>query len=235
MIESVNNDKIKKYAKLKQKKYRMLEHKFIVEGEHLVEEAEKRGLTLEVFATYERENATLVSKNVMAKLSDLDSLPSVLAICKMPLEKAINGNVLILDDIQDPGNLGTIIRSAVAFGIDTIVASLNTVDLYNLKTIRSSEGMLFNINYLKKDLKEYIPLIKKTHKIYATNVATGKDIRKLQVDKPYALIVGNEGNGVRKEVQEMANETINIPICNECESLNVAIATSIILYEFAQK
>lgn len=235
MIESVNNEKIKYYAKLNQKKYRDDAGLFIVEGEHLVSEAKKLGLVEIIYSLEEMDGATRVSEAVMAKLSNLSTIPKVLAIVRKPKMRSIKGNILILDDIQDPGNLGTIIRSAVAFGIDTIVASLNTVDLYNLKTIRSSEGMLFNINYVRRDLFEFISSIKNDYTIYNTNVQNGTDLKKVNVSEPYALIMGNEGAGVKKELQDLASENIYIPMNNNCESLNVAMATSIILYELNKR
>lgn len=235
MIESVNNEKIKYYAKLQQKKYRDDTNLFIVEGEHLVEEAKKRDLIEVIYSIDDYEDAIKVSESVMAKLSGLSSNPRVLAVVKMPEPREINGNILILDDIQDPGNLGTIIRSAVAFGIDTIVASKNTVDIYNLKTIRSSEGMLFNINYLKRDLFEFIPTIKDNYHIYNTNVTEGISLKDIKITKPYALIMGNEGSGVKQELQDLADEFIYIPMDKKCESLNVAMATSIILYELSTR
>lgn len=235
MIESVNNEKIKYYAKLQQKKYRDDTKLFIVEGEHLVEEAKKRDLIEVIYSIDDYEDAIKVSESVMAKLSGLSSNPRVLAVVKMPEPREINGNILILDDIQDPGNLGTIIRSAVAFGIDTIVASKNTVDIYNLKTIRSSEGMLFNINYLKRDLFEFIPTIKDNYHIYNTNVKEGISLKDIKITKPYALIMGNEGSGVKQELQDLADEFIYIPMDKKCESLNVAMATSIILYELSTR
>lgn len=234
MIESVNNEKIKYYAKLKQKKFRDQEDLFIVEGEHLVNEAKKRGLVEVIYSLDASNDATMVSQNVMAKLSSLDTIPRVLAVVRKPKMREIKGNILILDDIQDPGNLGTIIRSAVAFGIDTIVASNNTVDLYNLKTIRSSEGMLFNINYLKKDLEEFIKSIRNNYTIYNTNVKEGTDLSKLKKREPFALIMGNEGAGVKEKLQELATDNIYIPMKDNCESLNVAMATSIILYELGK-
>lgn len=234
MIESVNNEKIKYYAKLKQKKFRDKESLFIVEGEHLVAEAKKRGLVEVIYSLDEYDGATRVSESVMAKLSSLDTIPRVLAVVNKPEVREIKGNILLLDDIQDPGNLGTIIRSAVAFGIDTIVASNNTVDLYNFKTVRSSEGMLFNINYLNEDLGEFIRNIKGDYTIYNTNVKTGTDLSKLKKREPFALIMGNEGAGVKRELQELATENIYIPMKDNCESLNVAMATSIILYELSK-
>ena len=230
MIESPNNPKIVEYAKLNNKKYRDLENLFIIEGEHLVEEAIKAGCIKEIFSIDERENATQVSERVMSKLSGLDTPPKVLAICHKLKEQSISGNILILDDIQDPGNLGTIIRSALAFGIKDIVCSLNTVDLYNNKTIRATEGMIFKINYLKRDL---IPFIKdlKDYEIITTDVNNGTNLKDLKIDNKFALIMGNEGNGVRDEIASLANHKVNIRINNECESLNVGVASSIILYE----
>ncbi len=232
MIESVNNELIKKYAKLQQKKYRMQEGLFIVEGEHLVDEACKRGIVVDIFATYEYPGAKLVSDNVMKKLSGLDSPARVLAVCKMLSEREIKGNILALDGIQDPGNLGTIIRSAVAFGVDTIVASSDTVDLYNQKTIRASEGMLFQINYLKRDLYTFLSDVHDTYKIYTTDVVDGCNIKEITCLNPYVIVMGNEGNGVSEMVASLADERFHIPMSDKCESLNVAIATAIILYQF---
>lgn len=231
MIESVNNEKIKKYSKLNGKKYRDKENMFIVEGEHLVEEALEKGIVIDIFSLEEKENSTRVSIEVMKKLSNLSNPPKILAVVKKIEERKITGNVLVLDDIQDPGNLGTIIRSAVSFGIDTIVASKNTVDVYNSKVIRATEGMLFKINYLKRDLVEFINANKDTLTFITTDVRTGKDIKDIEIPGNYALIMGNEGNGVSDAVSELVPNKVNIKISEKCESLNVSIATSILLYE----
>ncbi len=229
MIESVNNERIKRFSKLQNKKYRDIEGLFIVEGEHLVEEAKKKNLLVEVFSL-DGSDGTIVSEAVMRKLSGLKSVPKVLGIAKKPENTQIKGNILMLDGIQDPGNLGTIIRSAVAFNIDTIVASLDTVDVYNTKTLRSSEGMIFNINYVTADLENIIKNLK-DYNVYVTNVLNGESLDDIETKGNYALIVGNEGSGVRKNIQELATNTLYIPMNDKCESLNVAIATSIILYE----
>ena len=231
MIESINNEKIKKYSKLNEKKYRDKENMFIVEGEHLVEEALEKGIVIDIFSLEEKENSTRVSIEVMKKLSNLSNPPKILAVVKKIEERKINGNVLVLDDIQDPGNLGTIIRSAVSFGIDTIVASKNTVDVYNSKVIRATEGMLFKINYLKRDLVEFINENKNVLTFITTDVRTGKDIKDIEIPGNYALIMGNEGNGVSDAVSELVPNKVNIKISEKCESLNVSIATSILLYE----
>jgi len=229
MIESVNNERIKRFSKLQNKKYRDLEGFFIVEGEHLVEEAKKKNLLVEVFSL-DGSDGTIVSEAVMRKLSGLKSVPKVLGIAKKPENTQIKGNILMLDGIQDPGNLGTIIRSAVAFNIDTIVASLDTVDVYNTKTLRSSEGMIFNINYVTADLENIIKNLK-DYNVYVTNVLNGESLDDIETKGNYALIVGNEGSVVLKNIQELATNTLYIPMNDKCESLNVAIATSIILYE----
>ncbi|MCH5166500.1 MAG: RNA methyltransferase [Erysipelotrichales bacterium] len=233
MIESVNNEKIKNYSKLNQKKFRDETHLFIVEGEHLVDEAKKNDLLVEVFSL-DGSIGIQVSLNVMKKLSSLANVPNVIGIAKMKHDKKIEGNVLILDNIQDPGNLGTIIRSAVAFGIDTIIASNNTVDVYNTKVLRGSEGMFFHLNYIIDDLNNVLSNLK-GYEILTTNVKNGEDIANLDINKPYALIVGNEGAGVSQKIASYANKTLYIPMNDVCESLNVAIATSIILYEINKK
>ncbi len=229
MIESVNNERIKRFSKLQNKKYRDLEGLFIVEGEHLVEEAKKKDLLVEVFSL-DGSVGTIVSEAVMRKLSGLKSVPKVLGIAKKPEHAQVKGNILMLDGIQDPGNLGTIIRSAAAFNIDTVVASLDTVDVYNTKTLRSSEGMIFNINYVIADLENIIKNLK-DYNVYVTNVLNGESLDDIETKGKYALIVGNEGSGVRKNIQKLATNTLYIPMNDKCESLNVAIATSIILYE----
>lgn len=233
MIESVNNEKIKEYAKLNEKKYRDKTGLFIIEGEHLVSEAMEVNVLVDSFSL-DGSVGTQVSLNVMKKLSNLTNVPNVIGIARKNNSMRVKGNILLLDTIQDPGNLGTIIRSAVAFGIDTIVANAETVDLYNTKVIRSTEGLLFKINYIVTDLNKFLEENKKNYSIYTTNVRNGEDISNISLKKPFILIMGNEGRGVDERLAKHANSTIYIPMTN-CESLNVAIATSIILYEFNKK
>ena len=149
-------------------------------------------------------------------------------------EKEINGNVLVLDGLQDPGNLGTIIRSAVAFNVDTIILSKDTVDLYNPKVVRSTQGMNFHINIIRRDLEHEINTLKeKGYTVYSTDVINGKNIKNVKVNGKYAIIMGNEGNGVRENIKNLSDEKLYIKMNNDCESLNVGVATSIILYEFS--
>lgn len=241
LITSINNQTIKELDKLKQKKYRDLEQKFLIEGEHLVEEAEKSGVLEKIILLENSEyhsnlEKIYVSKNVMKKLSSLDTPPNIIGVCKMLSRKELGKKVLLLDDIQDPGNLGTIIRSSVAFNVDSIVMSLNTVDLYNPKVIRSTQGMIFKINLIKDDLGQVIEKLKsKNIPIYTTNVNGGENIKNINTTDSYGLIMGNEGNGVKDEISTLADRKIYIPMNSKVESLNVSVATSILLYELGDK
>lgn len=234
-IESVNNSKVKAWAKLKEKKEREEQGKFLIEGDHLMNEAMRKGKILEVISTDETFEIPgipfyLVTDSIMKKLSRQVNGTNVIAVCQKLEEKEIAGNVCLLDQIQDPGNLGTIIRSAVAFNIDTIILSKDSVDLYNDKVIRSSEGMLFDINIIRTDLKDEIDKLKtNSYKIYGTDVLKGTNLKKIKFSEKTAIIIGNEGKGMKEELKSMCDELIHIEI--NCESLNASVAASICFYE----
>ena len=233
-ITSLNNPKVVFWAKLKMKKYRDIEHLFIVESEHLVSEALKKGIVKEIITTEEKESEVPtynVSTEIMKRISTLITPSKVMAVCEYLMPDDIKGNILLLDHIQDPGNLGTIIRSAVAFNFSTIIVSEDTVDFYNDKVIRSSEGMIFNINLVKDDLLSIIPVLKeKGYKMYGTDVKKGKNIKTID-NKQCAIIIGSEGKGMSIEVKELCDDFIYINMSKTCESLNAAVASSIIMYE----
>lgn len=237
IITSLENKKIKNLSKLLIKKYRDQEDKFLVEGEHLVEEALKAGKLIEVIKTEEYEidyevPITIVTYEVLKKLSNSVTPQKVIGVVKKLDEKEIGNKILILDNLQDPGNLGTIIRSSVAFNVDTIVLSENCVDLYNDKVIRASEGMLFHINIVKKDIEKFIDeLHSKGFVVLGTRVIDGENVKNIEVNDKLAIIMGNEGAGVRREVLDKCDKYLYIPMNESCESLNVGVATSIILYE----
>lgn len=239
MIESINNEKIKKYSKLLQKKYRDETGLYIVSTDHLVKEALKQNIVQEVFLLngYENRygNVTYVTESVMRKLTSLKTLPSVVAIVRKQVTSNIKGNVIMLDGLQDPGNVGTIIRSAVAFNFDTVIVGNNTVDVYNEKVLRASEGMIYNVNIVKQDLVDSIMDLKlKGYTVIGTKVDNGKRVEDINYDK-YAFIVGNEGNGISNEILDMCDEYIYIDMNKKCESLNVGIASSIVMYEINKK
>ena len=237
VITSLDNKRIKNYAKLLNKKYREQEGLFLVEGEHLVIEAKNAGCLVEVIKCEDYDmdfdvSTTLVTYDVIKKLSNTLNPQKVIGVCKMLDNKDIGNKVLILEDIQDPGNLGTIIRSSVAFNVDTIVLSNNTVDMYNDKVLRSSEGIIFHIDIVKMEVSECIDkLHEEGYEIYGTKVDGGTTLTEITVGEKYAVIMGNEGAGVSSSTLDKCDKYIYIPMNTECESLNVGVATSIILYE----
>ena len=237
LYTSKENDKIKNLKKLQDKKYRKQEKLFLVETEHLIEEAYKNNLLKELYllegTEYKLDVPThYVNEKVMSYLSELSVPSKMIGLCKQKEEKCLGNKILVLDSLQDPGNLGTIIRSAVAFHVDTIVLGENTVDLYNSKVLRASEGMLFNINILERNLINFLEDIKKEgYKIIGTKVSDGKNIKTLEKNNKLCIIMGNEGNGIQKNIFDLCDEYIYIDMSDKCESLNVSIATSIILYE----
>lgn len=236
MIESINNEQIKEIRKLKDKKYRDESNLFLVEGDHLVKEAYKAGYLVKLILTediYDFDvEKLLVTDKVINSISELNNI-KVIGVCKkLSNDLDLNKNIVILDGVQDPGNLGTIIRSCTAFNIENIVLSNESVDLYNSKVIRSTQGMIFNINIIRDDLKNTIKFLKDNdYIIYGTNVNNGIDVKDVKKDKKYAIILGNEGNGISEEVNALVDKNIYIKMNEKCESLNVAVSGSIILYE----
>ena len=242
MITSINNEKIKELAKLKEKKYRDKSNTFLVETFHLVEEAYKNNLLEEVFILEGYDfnldvNKNVVTDSIMKKLSSTDTVPEIVGVVKKKENKKIIGNkILILDRIQDPGNLGTLIRSAVAFNVDTIILSNDTVDLYNSKVLRSAQGMIFNTNILRGNLIDYIDRLKTDNfEIIGTDVNDGISLKKFSINKEsrFAIVLGNEGNGLSHEVRSLCDKFIYIDMKDSVESLNVGVAGSIILYEMS--
>ena len=241
LITSINNEHIKEINKLKEKKYRDMTNTFLIEGKHIVLEAYKEGLIKELILEQDElfplnSPTTYVSKETLKKLSSMESYSNVMAVAQKIKEKEIGEKILILEDIQDPGNLGTIIRAACAFGIDTIVLSPKTVDLYNPKVIRATQGMIFHINIIVREVIPFIEEIKKdNYKIVGTRVTDGKDVRQSKTYSHYALIIGNEGRGMSSEIQELCDEYLYIKMNEQVESLNAAVAASILLYELYNK
>ncbi len=235
VIESKENKKIKYINKLRNNKFMNEEHKFIVEGTHLIEEAYNAGILLETISVKEVNYGVpnvLVTKNIMNYISLLPSSSNVIGICKFIVEKEIGKKVIVLDNLQDPGNIGTIIRSANAFNFDTVVLSDNSVNKYNEKLIRSSQGMLFKTNVITKNLIEFIKEAKEeNYKICVTDVNDGKMINTVKEEDKIIIVMGNEGQGVSSKIKEYADTNIYIPMNSNCESLNVAVAASIIMYE----
>ena len=239
LITSVNNERIKELVKLKEKKYRDKCNLFFVEGYDIVIEAYKNGVVKELYLLDGVEcnmdvPIIYVSMDVMKKISDMESVSEYYAVCYKKEELEIGNRVIMLDGIQDPGNLGTIIRSAVAFNFDTVVLSKDTVDLYNPKVIRSTKGMLFNINIIVRELECFINNLD-GYTIYGTDVVNGNNIRDVDISDKLGIVIGNEGRGISDNVRKLCNKFIYIDMNNDCESLNASVAASILMYEVNNK
>lgn len=240
MITSTSNVFIKDLVKLKQKKYRESMGYYLVEGEHLVEEALKAGQVECVISTKPVSSGVeeyIVSEEVMKKVSFTVSSTSIMAKCKMPKEKEIQKGkrYLLLDNLQDPGNVGTLIRTALAFGIQQVILSLHCVDIYNDKVLRSMQGANFHIPCTYYSLEEVIPYLQEQGvMVVGSALRNAKDITMISTSDKMAYVVGNEGNGMRQEIIDLCDGLAYIPITT-MESLNVAIAGSIMMYHFKEK
>jgi TrmH family RNA methyltransferase len=233
IYSSLDNQKIKELKKLQMKKYRLLNKLFLVEGEHLVNEAYKAGLLVELIVlegqTFNLDvNISYVALNVMNYLSELEN-SKVIGVCRIK-ENEIKGNkIVLLDNIQDPGNLGTIIRSCVAFSIDTLIL-VNCVSQYNSKVLRAAQGLNFYLNIVNSSYS-ILDKLKNNYRIIGTRLNEAKELKNVAKYEKFVIIMGNEGTGISNLSKSMCDEYIYIPMNNNCESLNVGVATSIILYE----
>ncbi len=235
----ITKNQIKYIRSLSLKKNRIKEQCFVVEGEKMVNELLGSNFTIvDLFATKnwmsinEYSNVNEVSEEELLKISNLKSANSVLAIVKIinHHNEKLEGITLILDELNDPGNLGTIIRICDWFNIKQIVCSENTVDLYNPKVVQSSMGSIFRVNVIYTSLIEY--LSKTTTPIYGAYIK-GKDIKEITIHKNACLVLGNEANGISKEISTIIQNKVSIKnLGGSAESLNVAVAASILLYEF---
>lgn len=241
-IESVNNQYIKDLFKLHEKKYRDIENKFLIEGKNLVLEAYKTS-NLEVVLTTDESfqlegiECIFVSENIIQKLAHTKSPQNIIGVCKyLKAKLSCATKYLLLDEIQDPGNLGTLVRSSLGFNIDKIYISNSTVDIYNDKFVRSSGGAIFHIDIEVVELKEKIlELIENGVEVFGTSLDEANTLENTLVPSKYAILLGNEGSGVKKELLEITSKNIYIQTNPLLESLNVAIAGSIILYYFDKK
>lgn len=234
-IESLQNKKVKELVKLYQnKKYRDEENLFIIEGYHMVKEAYDAKLLKEVYSLdeidFDFDNVTLISKEILAKVTDVVTPQGIIGVCNKKTNFNLSNRVLLLDNIQDPGNLGTLIRSAVGFGFSSIILD-DCVDVYNPKVIRSTQGAIFKVDIKKESIIDFIKN-NVDYVVYGTSLQNGVNLSSVEdnIDK-LGIILGNEGNGVRKEILDITNKNIFIEI-NNLESLNVGVAGSIIMYKY---
>lgn len=233
MIESLQNKHVKELTILKTAKGRKETGLFIVEGRHLVEEAKTLGILVKAYTIDEALEGEMVSRDVMKKLCNTDTIVNQIGVCKKLEAKELSNNILILDGVQDPGNLGALMRSAKAFDFNTIFLGNGTVDPYNDKVIRASQGAIFKLNIIEGNIIDFINSLK-NYDIYSTNVVNGISVDTIKKSTHQALILGNEGNGVSKEVQNLNLKNLYIKMSN-MESLNVSVAGSILMYEMTKQ
>ena len=223
MITSVSNPKIIKYTKLHQKKYRDIEGLTLIEGSRLVEEAFNQGLVVDAYSLDESHQK--VSPHVMKKLAD-SHIPEVMAVIKKPISKDFKGQYLVCENIQDPGNLGSLMRSAEAFGFLNFI-TIGGVDPYSPKAIKSSEGSFLNINVQTLSLEEALIQTKETFKVMThPHQGSQEKMKKASL----SIWLGNEGQGLSKEALNHADRLYQINT-QGVESLNVAVAGSIAMFD----
>ena len=206
IISSKDNEIVKNIKKLKEKKYRDLENKFIVEGIKLVEEAIQEN----ILAVIEKKNTN----------TTLDFSQDI---------------IIALDDIQDPGNLGTILRTVDSAGLNQIILSKNSADAFNPKVVRSTMGAIFRVNIIiAENLEEMLKQAQKNKfEIMVTSLDTQNSIYDIKY-KNKVIVIGNEANGVSKPIQDMADKKVKIPMLGKTESLNASVAASIMIYEYVR-
>jgi TrmH family RNA methyltransferase len=228
-ITSKQNKTFKMWKNLKTKKYRDAEGMFLVYGEHLIEKAKQHDAIVEVISTHQHGQNTVLSKDLMDELQQAETYFDDIAVCKKTNPLIESNKILMLDDVQDPDNVGALIRSAAAFGFLHVIVSLKSADFYNEKTIRASKGSIFDVYLERKPLEEAIVELRtKGYQIvYADAHEKGSDIKREKV----VLILGNEGHGISERVKSLADRSIHI-MTNNVESLNVSVAGGILMYEW---
>lgn len=238
-INSLQNAQVKKWVKLKQKKYREAYGLFIVEGMHLIEEAHKAGLIDQILCLkddphpFQDYPCIFVTKAILDKVTDSVSGSSIAAICHFPSSKTISTKRwILLDHIQDPGNVGTIIRTAYSLGYDAVFLSQGCADPYSEKVIRSTQGALFHLHLETLSLPSLVQKLKQQAiPVYATALHHESiPLSKVVFPERCAVIFGNEGQGVSSDLLALSDATIFIEM-ERFESLNVAVAAGITLYK----
>lgn len=235
----LSKSQIKTITSLKQKKYRLQQGLFVAEGVKTINELLASQFSLQQLYTtnsfkIDANLETVVSENELKKISFLKTPNTALAIFKIPEPKAINTNQLLvaLDNVRDPGNLGTIIRLCDWFGIRDLVCNIETVDCYNPKVVQATMGSITRVNVSYLNLTDFL---KTTHMPIFGAFMEGDNIYKSQLPNKGILVLGNEANGISREIEQVITTKISIPRFGQLqstESLNVATAAAILLSEF---
>lgn len=237
-ITSKQNSKIKYCLKLHQQSFRDEEQKFLIEGEHLLEMALKNDAVIEVYTTKERKDLPknisqfLINEEILRKIAFSMNPQGVVAICHTPKEKEYFGDrVLLLDDISDPGNLGTIFRTALAFGYQDILLTKHCCSPFNEKAIQASQGAIFQVSLHKAfDLSK---MRDSGYQIISTEIKGSVDLDSFKPNQKHILVLGNESHGVSRDLLSISDVRIRIKI-SEIESLNVGVAAGIAMHHFSK-
>lgn len=247
-IESKNNNLFKEIKKLKEKKHRIKSNKYLIEGLRFVEEAIKSKVSIDSIIFTEsfkeknpdlflkiNDNIKLIQMNeaLLKQLCSTENPQGIVGVINMQNKELKSGELVVLvDKVQDPGNMGTIIRTAHAAGAAGIVMTKGTVDIYNDKTLRSTMGSIFYIPIVEDDSLDFVKSLKKEgYKLVVSSLQGKNNFFEENLQGKVMIAVGNEGNGVSDEVYNIADIKVKIPMPGEAESLNVAVATSIMIYE----
>lgn len=256
-ITSKDNEFIKHVKKLKDKKYRDESNEFIIEGIKLIEEAIRENAKIkQIVICEECEKTNVISKSLMYEISKYDCIYVTQAVFNsitqvvapqgvFAIIEKNNDNIQVnytedvivaLDNIQDPGNLGTILRTVDSCGLKQILVSKGTVDAYNSKVVRSTMGAIFRVKVIEcENLIKIIREARKHHfKLQVTSLQAENTIYEVNYKKKI-IVIGNEANGVSKEIQDLADEKVRIPMLGKTESLNASVATGIVLYEYTRQ
>lgn len=256
-ITSKDNDFIKHIKKLKDKKFRDLNNEYLIEGIKLIKEAiQENSKIKQIIICDECENTEVIPKELMYEIAKYECIyvtkqifniitevknpQGILAIIsKENTENEIDYTqdiIVALDDLQDPGNLGTILRTVDSIGLTQILVSKGTADCFNPKVVRSTMGAIFRVKIIEcEDLKNTLKEIKRhKFKLMVTSLQTEKTIYDTDYKKK-VIIIGNEANGVKQEIQDMADEKVKIPMLGKTESLNASVACGIVLYEHVRQ
>lgn len=229
MITSKQNAKFKYWMKLKTKKYRDQFGQFLVFGKHQIEKAEAAGVLEEIITSNPKNNGTLIDVVLMKELQMAETYFDTCAVCRVEMKEVQTSRVLILDDIQDPDNLGALLRSAAAFGFTKVFASHKSADFYNEKTIRAAKGSIFDISLSRGPI---LPVIKdlKAQGYAIIGADAHGNSSKFNPNK-VALILGNEGHGISPDIQAQCDQMITIET-KRVESLNVSVAGGILMHQW---
>ncbi|MFD1362207.1 TrmH family RNA methyltransferase [Lentibacillus salinarum] len=241
MITSLQNPKVKQWLKLHKRKGRKQSGMFLVEGFHLVEEAVQSNWEIDDIIVEEGIDCpdwcrafmpVLVNNKVMQQITRTESPQGIAAVVKMTEPKVgVRDKILIIDSIQDPGNLGTMIRTADAAGFDMVVLGEGTVDVYNDKVVRATQGSLFHVPIVHAILTSMIPVLQTEGVVvWASALADAIPFHQAKAGDKAALVIGNEGAGIDDAIIALADQTVNIPIYGQAESLNASVAAGILMY-----